>query len=741
MSNLTGQSFGRYHILEQLGEGGMAVVYKAYDTRLETEVAVKVIRTERLAPEILEQSLKRFEREAKALAKLTHPNIVKVTDYGEHQGQPYLVMPYLPGGTLKESLKTGQIPWQDAVQLLLPIAGALEYAHEQNLIHRDVKPSNILLTVKGQPMLTDFGIAKVFDLDVTAELTGTGMVIGTPEYMAPEQWMGKVSAQTDIYSLGIVFYELVAGRKPYMADTPAALLLKQANDPLPRPRSFVSGLPDAVEKVLLKALAKNPEDRYQGMGEMVKALEELLAGKPAKEAEPARRVKEETLTAVEFEPGEKTQVDEKPSVREKSKGRWWVWGGVSAGIVLLILAIVLASNLGSFNLFPTATATASLIPLPTLTITSSSTPEPTFTPTETITPSPMPTSSPMPTPTTMVMNIPQTNVRILRANLNSLELLATWDIPFRPLSVDISADNQKIVFGGDDDQINGLVNLRNVQTGEEESLVIFPKNTAGYPGSQVSAVKFLPSGNIAFLMMQSDALYIYDQAGNQVNEFFIKNYGDLTKSLDVSPDGRLIAAGGCCDISIWDTESGTLIMSIAETNPVISLVFSHDGKSIITKNFDGYIRIWDARDGSLLREIWRGFSFALDVSPTGTHLASGSVRSENYQDSQYSGDIRIWRISDGQQVCVNNDILDTGNGWSHEIRYEIEYSPDGSIIAALWEGWGTGGIAFYNPSNCALIRNIDGLSPSMGDLEFSPDGKLAIIAYQDGTIQFFGISR
>src|SRR3990172_5213696 len=144
MTNLIGQSLGRYHILEQLGEGGMAIVYKAYDTRLESEVAVKVIRTENLAPSILQRALKRFEREAKALAKLTHSNIVKVLDYGEHEGKPYLVMPYLPGGTLKEQLKGQSMPWQDAARLLIPIARALAYAHSEGMIHRDVKPSNIL---------------------------------------------------------------------------------------------------------------------------------------------------------------------------------------------------------------------------------------------------------------------------------------------------------------------------------------------------------------------------------------------------------------------------------------------------------------------------------------------------------------------------------------------------------------------------------------------------------------------
>ena len=171
MPDLTGQSFGRYTLLEQLGEGGMAIVYKAYDTRLERDVAVKIIRTERLTIETTPKALKRFEREAKSLAKLTHPNIVQVIDYGEHEGIPYLVMPYLPGGTLKQRLGK-PIPWQEAIQIILPIAEALDYAHSQNMIHRDVKPSNILLTERGQPMLTDFGIAKVLDLEETQDLTG-----------------------------------------------------------------------------------------------------------------------------------------------------------------------------------------------------------------------------------------------------------------------------------------------------------------------------------------------------------------------------------------------------------------------------------------------------------------------------------------------------------------------------------------------------------------------------------------
>jgi len=278
MTDFTGQYFDRFHLIAPLGEGGMASVYKAYDTRLEREVAVKIIRTDMFIPAVLDKVMKRFEREAKSLAKLSHPNIVSIIDYGEHAGVPYLVMVYLPGGNLKDRLIGQPLPWQESLRLLLPIARALQFSHQQGIIHRDVKPSNILITLSGEPMLSDFGIARVLESEGSTSLTGTGVGIGTPEYMAPEQWVGNTSPQSDLYSLGVVLYEMVTGRKPYMAETPAAVLLKQANDPLPRPRRFVPDLPDKVEKLIFKALAKRPEDRQQGMGEFITALEELLSG-------------------------------------------------------------------------------------------------------------------------------------------------------------------------------------------------------------------------------------------------------------------------------------------------------------------------------------------------------------------------------------------------------------------------------------------------------------------------------
>jgi serine/threonine protein kinase len=320
MSNLVGHSIDRYHILEQLGEGGMAVVYKAYDTRLESEVAVKIIRTDNLAPNVLARALKRFEREAKALAKLTHANIVKVLDYGEYDGKPYLVMPFLPGGTLKELLKGKPMSYRDAGTFLIPIARALAFAHQEGMVHRDVKPSNILVTRSGDPMLTDFGIAKIIDEEGTQDLTGTSAAVGTPEYMAPEQITSKsVDHRADIYALGIVYYEMVTGRKPFQADTPLAVLVKHASEPLPRPKSLVPSLPDSVEHFLIKALAKNPAHRYQSMNELLIALEGVTKSETTRQ----------TISAGE----KKHPLMNRLNLHKLSFKAWWGY----VGILILLL--------------------------------------------------------------------------------------------------------------------------------------------------------------------------------------------------------------------------------------------------------------------------------------------------------------------------------------------------------------------------------------------------------------------
>ena len=278
MQDFVGQQIDRYRVTERLGMGGMAVVYKAYDTRLERDVAIKLIRTTEIPESQHDRLMKRFEREAKAQARFNHRHIVPVHDYGEVNGAPFLVMAHISGGTLK--VKTGKpVDWQQAVRWLIPIADALQYAHKRGIIHRDIKPSNILFDEEDQPVLTDFGIAKLLETD-DASLTGTGLGVGTPEYMAPEQWQGKASPATDQYALGVVLYELLTGEKPYSAVTPAAIILMQATEPLRSPRALAPGIPESVETLLYKALAKDPQDRYTDMSTFQRVLEKQLTGEP-----------------------------------------------------------------------------------------------------------------------------------------------------------------------------------------------------------------------------------------------------------------------------------------------------------------------------------------------------------------------------------------------------------------------------------------------------------------------------
>jgi len=273
MEDLIGKQFGAYQIIAQCGQGGMATVYKAYQPSMDRYVALKVLpRFHSSDPEFIG----RFEQEAKALAKLQHPHILPVFDYGESEGYTYFVMPLMQDGNLAELIVDARLPLRRINQIISQIGGALEFAHSRGFIHRDVKPSNILLDESGNCTLMDFGIAKI--IEGSKEFTQTGGILGTPAYMSPEQGSGqKIDHRSDIYSLGIILYEMVTGKPPFEAETPVAVIFKHVHDPLPPPSKLVPDLSEDVERVLLKSLTKNPEDRYQSVREMVDALSSAVS--------------------------------------------------------------------------------------------------------------------------------------------------------------------------------------------------------------------------------------------------------------------------------------------------------------------------------------------------------------------------------------------------------------------------------------------------------------------------------
>jgi len=264
----------RYELEELLGTGGMSTVFRARDSQLERRVALKILH-QRYAedPEYLE----RFRREARAVARLSHPNIVNVIDRGDDGGRQYIVFEHVEGENLKEFVqRTGPLPVRRALELVLPVAEGLAFAHEQGLVHRDVKPQNVLLSREGDVKVTDFGIAR--SLHVEHGVTQTGTVLGTGEYLAPEQASGKpVSPATDVYSLGVVLWELLAGEVPFSGENFVAVALRHINEPLPSLREQRPDVSPRLAAVVERALAKDPAHRFPSMAALARELRACLA--------------------------------------------------------------------------------------------------------------------------------------------------------------------------------------------------------------------------------------------------------------------------------------------------------------------------------------------------------------------------------------------------------------------------------------------------------------------------------
>lgn len=272
MYDLTGQTLDRYVIDELIGQGGMATVYRARQPQLERDVAVKVMLPSLAADPVFQE---RFRREAQASANLRHPNILTVYDYGETEDRLlYLVVDCVRGGTLRERL-SGPLPLAETVEIAAQVAEALEYAHRRGIIHRDVKPSNILLTRDGHPLLTDFGLVKPIQSD--RRITASGVLTGTPDYMAPEQVQGaEVDGRADIYALGVTLYEMLTGQHPYEGETPVSVIIKHIQEPMPCPSNHNPAVPPALDEIVARATAKDPDARYQRAGEMARALRNTL---------------------------------------------------------------------------------------------------------------------------------------------------------------------------------------------------------------------------------------------------------------------------------------------------------------------------------------------------------------------------------------------------------------------------------------------------------------------------------
>ena len=402
--------FGRYEIKSEIGRGGMATVFHANDPRFERDVAIKVLPREFLHEP---QFRVRFEREAKMIALLEHPAIVPVYDFGEEDGQPFIVMRYMSGGSLSDRLQKGAFSLSEAAQIIDRLAPAMDAAHSKGIVHRDLKPGNILFDQYGNAFLADFGIARLAQAG-GSNLTGTA-ILGTPAYMSPEQVQGdkEINGRSDVYALGVIFFQMITGSVPYHSDTPAKVMMMHLLEPVPLIQKANQDVPEDYQVVIKHAMAKDPDQRFSTAGEMAAAINTIMRGEKSALSAADTTIQGATRISAGPPPMKTVIAEKAPAIPQKSdvpaRKRALSFGLILGGLVGLgligALVIVGVSILKPKGNSPQPTAPQMLVAVvdtPTLTPTPTQAPTVTDTPlppTDTLTPTVPPTDTPRPTDT------------------------------------------------------------------------------------------------------------------------------------------------------------------------------------------------------------------------------------------------------------------------------------------------------------------------------------------------------
>jgi len=436
---MAANQIGRYLLKGELGRGGMATVFLAHDPRMSRDVAVKVLPQQFTHDP---QFLGRFEREARVIASLEHPAIVPVYDFGEEGDRPYLVMRYMSGGSLADRIKSGPITLDEASIIITRIALALDEAHGRGMIHRDLKPGNIMFDDRGDAYLSDFGIVKL--AESTDTYTGSG-IVGTPAYISPEQVHGDqvLDGRSDIYSLGIILFQMLTGRAPYLADTPGKMMMAHVMEPVPNILAVKSDLPTGCSTIIVKSMAKERDDRYPTAGQMAADLiavtENRIIAPPPSE-----------LSQTEIARPELPRFNVAVPPRQAKK-RTWVWF-IGGGLILLLMVICGATILfGVFRgILPTSPGTEEVA-----TKTATSTPQPSLSPSQPpLSPSqPTATDTRLSTPTLSETPLPESSPTVIP----SPTIAEVTDVPNPEVSVEFSSINVRSGPGANFDVVAIMV--------------------------------------------------------------------------------------------------------------------------------------------------------------------------------------------------------------------------------------------------------------------------------------------
>jgi serine/threonine protein kinase len=775
MSEYFGKRYGPYVILEQLGQGGMARVFNALDSRTHQNVAIKIILPGKHTSRAF---LDQFEKEAKSVAGLTHSNIVKVLDYGIQDEQPYLVMEYVPGGSLKDAMKH-KVPWQTAAAFLAPIARALEYVHQQQIVHRDVKPSNILLQDDCRPMLADFGIVKVLESKDEKMEEAIGVGVGTPEYMPPEQAMGKdVDFRVDIYSLGLVYYEMITGKKPFIADSPIALAIRHVTDKLPLPTKIDKTIPKFVEHVILRAVQKNPEDRFTSMAHFAEALELIAQGEGAS----AGRITRIT--------------------RQQKRKRKFPVPILLASIFLFFLLLGISFATFNYMMGNKMSNGQPVVPIPSqvsskgpgatpgaLPAKPTSTSGPTASPQDTVSPTsgkdtvfelslietPLPQNIPAqfaeiarwgigrintarwsPDGSTLALG---TTSGIFLYNASTKELQRFINTGFNVTRLSFRPSGDELVAGS----TTGLVRSWNPQSGQVLQSYTYrvPKAFSSSGIVSVTAITYSPDGEkLAVGYDNGSVNYFERNQGNPVWEFVNP---PTIADMVISADGRFIfISNTTSEIKIWDqSNENQAPESLPNPAAVERLKLSNDGQWLLAGGAGQAIYLWDPNTREVIGSFAglgstpTDFDFSSDGKYVAIGLKTGNIKvfetpqSADVSGNQvihssftaYQGPVSYLAFSPREHVIAAGNgleslqVLDAGTGAQiHEFKNDISrvnklyFSSNGAWLATAHDG---GVIRVWDVQQAKEVYSFQGYLPIRGD-PFSPDNRLLVIVQASG---------
>lgn len=758
------QTLGKYTLFESLGRGGFGAVYRAQEEVLKVIRAVKVLHPALVADS---QFIDRFRNEAQTAAQLEHPNIVPVYELGEDNGRFYLAMKYMPGGSLKEYLeKTGRLGFARALEITRQVASGLEFAHSQGMVHRDVKPGNILFEQNGVARLSDFGFSRALQGVSSASLSASGGMVGTPQYMAPEIWRGKGAAPaTDVYSLACVFVEMITGNVLFQGDSPPEIMTRHILDGPQLPQTWPQDVPEMIGQVLSKALAREPGERYSSPLAFVADLEKMVGVKGPQTEEQSPPVIEENPVIV-TPPGYRTPT--------------WVWLMVIASGTLIITCILFAlletkgglfTNLISFSFAPKETNSAAVHPLDEQINTGETgeqagvTPRPLLTPSPSFTPKPSLTPSPEPLVLEKLMDWGLGSVHHILLPLDDSLLVVSTNLGvyfYDRLTFErrnfIETPSEMSQLSADQTTLftvwMGTVQVWELNTGtlvttfaatqsEADTIVLDPTGKYLAVGAiddlalvdttnfQVVArldrpeqnwdadMAFSPDGSRLAIGWGNNVVLLALPDLSQVAEVgeLIPSDGtpvdstERIRTLSFSPDGQVIAFQSSNSVSaIWDIQRNQKISELELNHWVDHLQFTPDGTRVMVLGADEMI-LWDWQRNQqiyTLNSTWPEWGF---FTSDGSRFYSGGYLDRIIEwDAQSGNSLRILPLHEGQ--------IDA-----------LSFSPTGDQVAL-----GSGGNALIvNIHDGTLERVLSGRYDPIQDLAYSPDGTGLVVGHNENT--------